>query len=261
MSRIGLKRCAVTTAAVLVWFLAGCGGGGGGDGQDSSSQGNSVSARSSVAGQTLVLNGVSPREITFEPSGNIWTENRDGAVRGGTYEYHPSGSSAALVLSESGVASTLQLNFASANSGTYIGGQDQGTFQLRAAQNEPIELPGPADPGSAEGLAPLSLDGQVMHGTRTFTSTGPKGQTHTYTFSGNTFHDSDPPEESDGQYIYAPAVDKATLSLIYYAPKEFDGDRHEMEMSFSTKSSGTFQSVYTRRDGTTIQIHGTFQME
>ncbi len=245
---------------VLSTILFGCGGGGGGGGDDSSNGNNQVLAPNSVAGQTLILNGGSSRQIAFDSSASTWTENRSGTTHGGTYQYTANGPSAEVVLSESGVTSTIQLTFASANSGSYVAGAEQGTFQVQATPNNPND-PNPPDPGGGDGLAPGSIEGRTIHGTRTFTSTGSVGQTHVYTFTGSNFHDSDPPEESDGQYVYQPAGDRAALTLSYTAPREFNGDRHEMELTFTSASGGTFESVYTRRDGTMIQINGTFQIE
>jgi hypothetical protein len=254
--------CGAAIAAFLsVSILTGCGGGDGGGGGETSSDAASNLAPSSVVGQVLTLNGPSAREITFDPAGNTWREDQSGTFHGGTYEYTASGNSAELNLFESGMSSGIRLTFSSENSGAYIAGQAQGTFQLRAAQDEPEEQnPSPNDPGSGV-TAPASLDGRTMHGTRTFTSTGPNGQTHVYTFAGSSFHDSDPPEESDGTYIYEPAGHRAVLTLLYASPRGFDGDKHRLEMTFVTETSGTFESVYTRRDGTTIQIDGTFQIE
>ena len=98
-----------------------------------------------------------------------------------------------------------------------------------------------------------------MIATRTFTSTGPTGQTHTYTFASGTFHDSDPPEEADGNFSYSANNSAATLTLNYTAPTDFIGDRHEITLTFSSKDRGGFQSTYTRGDGTEIVINGDFE--
>jgi len=97
-----------------------------------------------------------------------------------------------------------------------------------------------------------------MAGTRTFTSTGSTGQTHTYTFNSGHFHDSDPPEEADGTYTYSANNSTATLDLTYTGPADFVGDRHQITLNFTSKDRGTFQSTYTRGDGTTIVINGNF---
>ena len=265
MKRFGSRRRTSAAIATVVFVLVGCGGdGGGASGRTSSAAQNQNFAPGSVSGQTLLLEGALTRELRFDPSGNLWTEDRAGTFHGGTYQYTANANVAELILSESGITSTIRLTFSSAEAGTYLAGQEQGTFRLLETQSDP-NGPGtgpidPADPGG-QALAPASLDGRTLHGTRTFTSTGPNGQTHVYTFAGNSFHDSDPPEESNGTYIYEPAGGNAVLRLSYLAPREFNGDQHRLEMSFSTGTSGSFESVYTRRDGTTIQINGTFQIE
>lgn len=250
-------RCVALIAAVIPFFFCACGGGGG-DGESSTSDQPASLAPETLAGQTLILSGASGREIAFE-SGNVWTENRDGSPVGGTYQYTPNGNSGEVTLVESGSTSTIRLAFSAINSGMYIAGAEQGTFQTQENRSEPADPGG--DDGSPYGLAPATLEGRTMHGTRTFTTTGPVGQTHIYTFAGSTFHDSDPPEESDGAYTYAPAADRADLTLNYYSPKSFNGDLHELHLVFTGVESGTFQSVYTRRDGTVIRINGTFQIE
>src|SRR5687768_13116926 len=80
------------------------------------------------------------------------------------------------------------------------------------------------------GFTPNSLAGRRMLGTRTFTSTGPVGQTHTYTFSATRFHDSDPPEEADGNYVYNPGNNTAVLDLDYTSPAGFANDSHNLTM-------------------------------
>jgi hypothetical protein len=111
------------------------------------------------------------------------------------------------------------------------------------------------------GFAPNSVAGRKILGTRTFTSTGPVGQTHVYTFSSTKFHDSDPPEESDGNYTYAAGNSSAVLDLHYTSPSGFVGDNHHIEMNFTEQDKGNFQSVYTRGDGTAITINGTFVIQ
>lgn len=111
------------------------------------------------------------------------------------------------------------------------------------------------------GFAPVSIAGRTMSGTRTFTSTGPSGQTHVYTFGNGTFHDSDSPEESGGTFTYTASNSAATLDLQYTSPATFVGDSHHLTMTFSGKDQGTFQSTYNRGDGTTIVINGNFQID
>jgi hypothetical protein len=261
MKWFGGRFFAAVSVALLELILVGCGGGGGDSGSGDSSGQSQISAPSNIAGQEIALNGTASREINFESTGNIWTEDRNGTVHGGTYQYSPSGSSAQLVLNESGAESTIRLTFTSPESGGYVAEQEQGTFQLQSAQSNPNGGGSTSGGDGQQGPAPASLDGRTIYGTRTFTSTGPVGQTHTYTFSGDNFHDSDPPEETDGKFLYEPAGDHASLTLIYYSPKEFNGDRHELHFTFVSEGGGTFESVYTRRDGTIIQINGTFQLE
>jgi hypothetical protein len=100
-----------------------------------------------------------------------------------------------------------------------------------------------------------------MLGTRTFTSTGPVGQTHKYTFTGTRFHDSDAPEESEGNFTYNPSNNFAVLDLDYTGPASFANDSHHLEMTFTEKDKGTFQSQYKRGDGTIITINGTFVIQ
>ncbi len=120
----------------------------------------------------------------------------------------------------------------------------------------------PVTPSAAyNGFAPVSIAGRTMFGTRVTTSTGTSGQTHTYTFSSNTFHDSDSPEESGGTYTYTAGSSSATLHLVYTGPADFVGDRHDLNMTFLTKDHGNFDSTYTRGDNTTITITGTFEFD
>jgi len=111
------------------------------------------------------------------------------------------------------------------------------------------------------GFAPVSLNGRTMFGTRTFTSTGTSGQTHTYTFTATTFHDSDAPEESGGTYTFSASNSHATLELSYNTPTSFKGDHHSLTMTFNAKDQGTFESTYSRGDGTQIVINGTFEIQ
>src|SRR5690606_19505030 len=111
-------------------------------------------------------------------------------------------------------AVTIVLSFSTTQSGVFslTGGVTQsGNFTLSPLPddpdpNEPGTPPG-EDPPPQTGLAPASLAGKVMLGTRTSADNGGQGQTHVYTFTQPTFHDSDPPEESDGNYTYTPSGD------------------------------------------------------
>ena len=257
------------TAVLVVLMglnIVGCGGGGGGgDDDDNGGGGGDVSAPSAIGGNevTFYSGSLGTRAITFNPDNSTWSENRNGATVTGNYQYSRggSGNNALLVINDQGQEQAVMLNFNSENSGAfaYRDQRDNGTFEMRrtdGGDNEP-----PPISGGGGGLAVPSLAGRTMYGTRTYTSTGPVGQTHVYTFSVNTFHDSDPPEESDGSYIYTPSGNNATLQLDYHSPAGFNGDKHALTMSFHTESAGAFESTYTRRDGTVITINGTFRIE
>ena len=245
-------------------LLVACGGGGGGGdgtGKTPPPQ-NNVPAPDSIGGNNLIFyEGIEgTRAISFNSDNVTWTENRDGGPVMGTYRYNriENGSSAELVLVEESVESAINLTFNAPNSGAfeYVNQSGNGTFEMQSQNPDP----GPEPPPN-NGLAPSSLSGRTMLGTRTFTSTGPVGQTHVYTFSANMFHDSDPPEESDGGYVYQPNGNDATLMLNYFSPAFFNGDKHELQMTFHTGDAGIFESTYTRRDGTLIRINGTFTLE
>ena len=267
MNLINVNRWGTAIALVLVGFsLAGCSGGGGGGG--SSNPGGAqtqVPPPESVGGNRAVFHSgaEAARVVTLNADNASWTESRDEGIVGGTYRYapQPNTSNADLYLTEGEVESRIVLTFSSANSGSYINtaSQANGTFELQPT--DPPGSGGGSEPPPNDGLAPSSLSGKTMYGTRTFTSTGPVGQTHVYTFTINTFHDSDPPEESDGAYLYQPSGNEASLSLNYYSPAGFNGDKHELQMTFHTSDAGVFQSLYTRRDGTVIRINGTFTLE
>ena len=258
-----------STAALVVLMglnIVGCGsGGGGGDDDDSGGNNSGAAAPAAIGGNevTLYSGALGTRAITFNGDNSTWSENRDGATVTGTYQYSRGSSpnDAQVVLNDQGEEQAILLNFNSRTTGAFAfrDQRDNGTFEVRpiGGGNEP---PGNVPPPSG-GLAVSSLAGRTMYGTRTYTSTGPVGQTHTYTFSVNTFHDSDPPEESDGSYLYTANGNDATLQLDYYSPAFFNGDKHALNMSFHTEDAGVFESTYTRRDGTVIQINGTFRIE
>ena len=211
-----------------------------------------------------MVSGENDRQIAFVDGGN-WQENRNGTAIAGTYVYQQASDSrhAALNLDEPGFSEIVSLNFTSTNNGTfaYTGGRTgQGYFTLNQ-QPDPGGDPEPGGTPDPDALAPASLNGKTMLGTLYFTSTGPVGQTHTYTFSAGTFHDSDSPEESDGRYTWQPNGNNATLQLNYTKPASFSGDTHELNMRFNTATSGDFNSVYTKDDGTVIQINGTFEFQ
>ena len=259
------KKWVTAALAVLIGFnLVACGGGGGGDDDDDggSNDGSAAIAPESIGGNefTFYSGTLGTRTVAFNTDNATWSEVRDGATVTGSYQYirasTPNG--AQIVLNDQGQDQAIILNFNSQNTGAFAfrDQRDNGTFEMRASNNgEGNEIP----PNG--GLAASSLAGKTMYGTRTYTSTGPVGQTHTYTFSVNTFHDSDPPEESDGSYLYTPNGNDATLDLSYHSPAGFNGDKHALNMTFHTETAGVFDSTYTRRDGTVIQINGTFRIE
>lgn len=245
--------------------LAGCGGGGGGDDDDDAPNNpqNPNGAPEQIGGNNIVFysGAAGTRAIAFEDS-TSWTENREGTTATGSYLYRRvgDGSSAEITLNEEGHERTIVMSFNSANSGSFVYADQSldGTFEMQAITPDPG---GGNEPPGNDGLAPGSLAGRTMYGTRTFTTTGPVGQTHVYTFSMSTFHDSDPPEESDGIYVYQPSGNEANLTLNYQSPEFFNGDAHGLQMTFHTETAGVFESVYTRRDGTVIRINGTFRLE
>lgn len=257
---------------ISAFWMAGCGGGGGSDSGSSNPPPNnpppSQFAPSELAATALTLNvaGEESRRIEFSPDGQSWAESGNEGESQGTYNYsRASDGNTATVVLQANEAETLQLVFASEHSGTfsYTGGRSgAGSFTLEDFNPDPGEDPdgGGNNPPPDDGI-PTSLSGRTMFGTRTFTSTGPTGQTHVYTFSGNNFHDSDPPEESDGNYTYSVSGNTARLLLNYTSPREFRGDRHELDMVFTSDTRGTFTSTYTRGDGTAIVINGDFEIE
>lgn len=88
------------------------------------------------------------------------------------------------------------------------------------------------------------------------------GQTHTYTFDGNRFIDSDPPEQGNGTYTFSRSGSLATLVLNYTGstgPVSLAGDRHELQMTFNTDTGGTYTSTYFANDGTVLPQDGVFK--
>ena len=261
--------------ATGVLFLSACGGGGGGGGGSNNNppaNNPPASVPENLADHALTLEvpDEDRRQIHFH-SGNTWTETADGTQTQGTYSYlrQTSGGSAILTLHPAvatNASTSLSMNFQSTTDGTFTytsGRTGQGTFQLVQIDDLPNEPEPPDNPPQEpnDGLAPTALDGRIMYGTRTFTSTGPVGQTHKYVFVGQTFEDTDPPEEAQGIYDWDPSGDTARLVLNYMSPSDFQGDKHELQMHFATTQRGTFTSTYVRKDGTVITINGDFEFE
>ena len=270
----GKRRTNILSLLTTLFYLTGCGGGG--DGGDDSSGNNSpppgenpgtAVAPAQVGGAVMLMSEPmdGQREIVFTEDGN-WSNSSTRGDASGTYVYNrDSANTATLTLEGGETTEVITLSFASPHNGVYnyvSGPPWSGPFTLEAAPSNP-EPEDPVPPGQPPktGLAPSSLNGVTMLGTRTATSTGPVGQTHVYTFTSRTFHDSDPPEESDGNYTYTPNGDRAHLVLDYTYPKGFDGDHHDLQMTFISETRGTFSSVYTRKDGTVITIDGYFEFE
>lgn len=254
----------LTLFSILI--LTACSGGGGGDNNSNPPNNNSTAPNTLSASQvTLSIPGQDNRVISLIDAAN-WQETRSGATAQGTYLYHPvgDGRTASLTLTETGGEQTLTLNFASTNSGTFrytSGATGEGTFTVARIQDPGNGGGGGENPPPPTGNAPSSLSGRTMFATRTYTSTGPTGQTHKYTFAAQTYHDSDAPEESDGTYTYQPNTDDAVLELTYTGPATFEGDKHHINLHFTSPTQGTFTSTYDRGDGTTIVINGTFELE
>jgi hypothetical protein len=270
-------RVAVASAGLAVaMFFTGCGGGdsGGGGGQvaPEALQGRSYNFSPNTGGQTAV-SFTSPTDYTFL--------HETGVVEQGNYEAARDGNTwTTTLINTNGAQQVYTMTFASENGGAFVlkrEGEDDrfGAFSARDSAIPSGEDPGgstttsPTTTGPGEnptpsneytGNAPVSIAGRTMYGTRTFTSTGPNGQTHTYTFGNGTFHDEDGPEQADGTFVYNADKSHATMTLNYNSPG-FVGDKHELTMNFTQKDRGTFQSTYTRGDGTTIVINGEFNFE
>jgi hypothetical protein len=221
----------------------------------------------------------SPTDYTFL--------HETGAVEQGNYEAARDGNTwTTTLINTNGGQQVYTMTFGSENGGSFVlrrEGEDDrfGPFTARdsaipSGDVEPTTTgPGdgttlggggtttgePTPSNEYTGNAPVSIAGRTMQGTRTFTSTGPNGQTHTYTFGNGTFHDEDGPEQADGRFVYNASNSQATLTLNYETPAEFTGDRHVLTMNFTQKDRGQFQSTYTRGDGTAITINGDFNFE
>jgi hypothetical protein len=270
------RVAAMAAGLAFTIVFTGCGGGGGGGGQAAPDtlEGRSYNFSPNTGGQTAV-SFTSPTTYTFM--------HETGAVEQGSYEASREGNGwTATLRNTSGGQQIYVMSFGSESGGTFVlkrDGEDDrfGPFAARAdaipdGEVDPGPIgstttsptttgPGPTPSDQYNGNAPVSIAGRTMLGTRRVTSTGPNGQTHTYTFGNGTFHDSDGPEQADGTFVYNADRSAATLTLDYTSPAEFEGDHHVLTMQFTQKDRGTFQSTYTRGDGTTITISGDFSFE
>jgi hypothetical protein len=269
------RVAAIAAGLAFTAFFTGCGGG-----DDEGDVGivapGSLAARSynfspNTGGQTAV---------SFVSDNNYNFMHENGAIEQGSYEAVLNGNTWTVALtSTAGGKQIYNMNFLNGTGGNFTLHRSEeeertGTFSARESviPSDPGPDPeptttgptttGPTTTGPSEeyiGFAPVSIAGREMQATRVFTSTGPNGQTHTYTFGNGTFHDSDPPEETDGVFTYNATNSRATLTLDYKSPREFFADKHQMTMVFQAKDRGTFESTYTRGDGTQIIINGTFE--
>jgi hypothetical protein len=112
----------------------------------------------------------------------------------------------------------------------------------------------------AHGLAPTRLDELVLTTVRTYTSTGPVGQAHYYTFVGNRFHDANNEEHALGHFTYSAEGDDAVFVTDYTGPADFVGDHHEIQMHFTSPWGGQFTSTYRRNDNVNIIMNGDFEL-
>ncbi len=94
------------------------------------------------------------------------------------------------------------------------------------------------------------------------TLTRSTGQTHRYTFTGNRFVDSDPPEEGSGTYSYSRNGSQATLTLNYTSSSgsvNLAGDRQDIQLNFTGENKGSYTGVYMTNDGATLPQEGVFE--
>jgi len=259
-------------AGVITVWLMGCGGGGGG--------GNENPTPPQLAPETLAGKSITVAENNFPirvwsfTENLTWDEFSNGALtRSGTYQYSKASSTATLLLRDNlNTNETINVNltFTSLTAGNYTytttptHTSGAGTFSnFSTTPPPPSGNPPGGDPGGNTGLAPTTISGRTMIGTRTQTSTGPAGQTHTYTFTGNTFTDVDNDERGTGFYTWAPNGNEANLVLNYTGssgPRDLRGDEHALAMTFTTTNRGTFRSSY-RSGNEVILINGTFEFQ
>lgn len=271
----------------LTFLVGGCGGGGGGDDDDGSAAGNAAGlAPQSISGRAIRLfdNNGTENRVEFDASGNQFAQSNsapDGAPGSGTYVYTPSASSATLTLvaSSTDEIRTFNLAFSSTAAGNYQVSSNRGTtssgsFSLVAGATPPADagsgsgqIPDPSDgpdPGPGDGgvgepppIGDAGLDGRVISMTRS------TGQTHTYSFTGDQFVDSDPPEQGRGTYSFTRSGAQAVLILNYTGstgPVNLAGDRHELQLNFTSDTRGAYTSTYTVSDGTVLRQDGTFEV-
>lgn len=268
-----MKWAIITGTFAVSILLTGCGGGDDGPPAPTNPAPPSLTGRS----YDLNQNDGGATAVSFNSASDYTFQHASGSVEAGNYNAARSGDTWTVTLqSDTGGQQIYLLDFDTRNNGSYtlqrVGEEDRhGAFSSRGTAipnggdpstgSTTTGTPPPDPPGDYTGDAPVAIGGRTMLGTRTFTSTGPSGQTHTYTFSGDRFHDSDPPEESDGRFTYSANNSAATLELVYTRPTTFVGDRHRLTLNFTQRDRGNFESVYTRGDGTTIVINGVFEFE
>lgn len=268
----------ILLATGWIFLAAGCGGGGGDD-DDGGASGTAVGlAPQSISGRAIRLFENNGMESRVELAGNQFVQpsvSPEQTPRNGTYTYTASMSAATLTLidASSDEIRVFNLTFASADSGSFQASSNRGTtsagsFTLASGAVPPNDGPGPSpDPGTDSGsgtggaeappIGEGGLDGRVIRVTRS------TGQTHTYSFTGNQFLDSDPPEQGIGTYSFTRNGPQAMLVLNYTSstgPVSLAGDQHEMQLTFATEAKGTYTSTYRVSDGTVIPQDGAFEV-
>lgn len=268
------RAVAVATGLTFTLFFTGCGGdknSGNGNVAPASLEGRSYDFSPNTGGQTAV---------SFTSSTAYTFQHENGQVSQGNYEATQDGNKwNVTLLADTGGQQAYEMTFANETAGNFVlhreGEPDQfGPFNARTSAipsggdttgntTDGTTTSGTTSGPSTDynGFAPVNISKRKMFATRRFTSTGPNGQTHDYTFNNGLFHDSDPPEESDGTYVYTPGNSSATLALNYTGPAGFVGDQHHLNLTFTEKDKGVFTSTYTRADQTQITINGDFQFD
>ncbi|MEW6157011.1 MAG: hypothetical protein AB1813_06235 [Verrucomicrobiota bacterium] len=194
----------------------------------------------------LSVTGWNEQPLSTEPplrSGEVWRYDAEGAR-----------ASLQLIGERNGQPRTLEFafDFESAVSGRYewtLDGRSAGYGRFANFRN------------LAGDFAPASLAEKVMELTRLYTSTGPVGQTHFYSFTADgSFHDADNDEQASGKYVYEANQAEAELQLNYEGAADFRGDTHALHLQFIDALGGTFSSTYLKNDQTVIVIDGTFRV-